>query len=94
MRRKLIEERLWDEADGRNPAEDLICAWSVLAKLGAPYRYGGMAPDGRMEFLILNTRDGSVMASGRGVTSAEAMCEAALAARISRSSAEGSAGHH
>lgn len=94
MRRKLIEERLWDEADGRNPAEDMICAWSVLARLGAPYRYAGMAPDGRKEFLILNTRDGSVLASGRGATSAEAMCEAALAARSSHIAAEGSAGHH
>jgi hypothetical protein len=94
MRQKLVRNKLWEEADGRNPAEDMVCAWSVLARLGAPYRYAGMAPDGRMEYLVLNAGDGSVLASGKGHTSAEAMCQAALAASCLRTGDEVSSSHH
>ena len=81
MRERLIRMKLWDEGDRRNPAQDMICAWSVLARLGAPYRFGGRTPDGRVEFLVLDLADGRVVASGCGTTSEEAMCRAALAAR-------------
>lgn len=84
MREKLIEAELWDATDQRNPTQDVICAWSVLSRLGAPYRYGGRTPDGRLEYLVLNLAGGEVVASGCGATPAEAMCRAALAARCAQ----------
>ncbi|MDO3377729.1 hypothetical protein [Geoalkalibacter halelectricus] len=86
MRDELIRVKLWDEGDGRNPTQDMVCAWSVLARLGAPYRFGGRAPDGQVEYLVLDPADGHVVASGRGTTPEEAMCCAALAARGAQSS--------
>ncbi len=80
MRQKLIEMRLWEENDAGDPATDVICAWKVLARLGVPYRYAGKAPDGCLEYLVLDSREGQVRASGRGSTQAQAMCAAALAA--------------
>ncbi len=81
MREQLIAARLWDERDVRNPATDLTCAWKVLARLGAPYRFGGRSLNGQIEYLVLHPASGEVLASGRGLTSAQAMCQAALSAR-------------
>ena len=82
MRGKLIAVQLWEEKDVRDPSTDVTCAWKVLARLGAPCRYGGKAPDGNLEYLVLDPDDGAVRASGRGATQARAMCAAALAARL------------
>jgi len=81
MRNKLIAVQLWEENDVRNPEVDFNGAWSVLARLGVPYRFGGRTIDGQVEYLVLNPASGEVVASGRGATSAQAMCRAALTAR-------------
>lgn len=94
MREKLIEMELWDAKDQRNPTQDVICAWSVLSRLGAPYRFGGRTPDGRLEYLVLNLAGGEVVASGRGTTPAEAMCRAALAARCAQQDKAALVGSH
>lgn len=80
MRGKLIAVQLWEEKDARDPSSDVTCAWKVLARLGVPYRYAGKAPDGGLEYLVLDPENGMVHASGRGRTPAQAMCAAALAA--------------
>ena len=81
MEQRLIDAQLWSQRDGH--LNNLSCsdAWRVLARLGAPYRYAGRARDGRLEYLILHPKTGEVIATGRGETTSEAMCEAALAAK-------------
>jgi hypothetical protein len=53
-------------------------AWSVLAQLGLPARYGGRAQDGSYEFVILHPATGSFLATGKGPSIEMSMCEAAL----------------
>ncbi|PLX96742.1 MAG: hypothetical protein C0622_14170 [Desulfuromonas sp.] len=81
MEQKLIDAQLWTAEDGH--LNNLSCsdAWRVLARLGAPYRYAGKAQDGRSEYLVLDPKTGNVIATGRGESTSEAMCEAALAAK-------------
>lgn len=64
-----------------NPEINISFAWSVLARLGYPARYGGRAQDGSYEFVIINPSTGSFMATGKGPTIEMSMCEAALNAR-------------
>jgi hypothetical protein len=54
----------------------IIDAWQQLAQTGAASRYGGRAPDGRHEILLLQPQTGQLLASGRGETVALAICAA------------------
>ena len=93
MRDQLIAARLWDEKDARNPSADLTCAWKVLARLGAPYRFGGRGLNGQIEYLVLSPASGEVIACGRGADSAQAMCQAALSACRAASPMRMATGH-
>jgi len=81
MEQRLIDAQLWSQGDGHLNNLNCSDAWRVLARLGAPYRYAGKARDGRLEYLILHPQTGDVIATGRGESTSEAMCEAALAAK-------------
>lgn len=59
----------------------ISAAWRYLARLGLPYRYGGKAPDGLYEFLIIDPASGAMITSGKGATVARAMVAAAGAGR-------------
>ncbi|BCR03353.1 hypothetical protein DESUT3_04220 [Desulfuromonas versatilis] len=80
MRERLIAANLWNRENAENPGQSITAAWLVLARLGAAYRYGGKTQDGRFEYLIVNPQGGTLLASGKGISIPEAMCEAALAA--------------
>jgi hypothetical protein len=81
MEKQLIKENLWNPTEGPSPAESIISAWRVLARLGAPGRFVGRAQGGQYEYLIVASRNGRMLASGRGETIPSAICAAALAAR-------------
>lgn len=81
MEKRLIDARLWSQADGPVNEQNCSDAWQVLSRLGAPYRFAGKSADGLFEYLVLHPQTGDVIASGRGKSSPRAMCEAALAAR-------------
>ena len=81
MRQKLIDANLWDRDNCSDPAQSITGAWTVLARLGAPCRFGGRMGDGRFEYLVVDPQSGLPVACGRGTSLQEAMCQAALAAR-------------
>lgn len=81
MEQRLIDAQLWAKADGHINELGFNDAWQVLSRLGAPYRFVGKAFDGRFEYLVFHPKTGDVVASGRGESTPQAMCEAALAAR-------------
>lgn len=80
MRERLIEAQLWNREDPVNPGQSVCAAWQVLARLGAACRFGGRGQDGRLEYLIVDPADGRLLAVGRGESTPEALCAAALAA--------------
>jgi hypothetical protein len=81
MRQKLIDANLWERDNGSDPAQSFSGAWTVLARLGAPCRFGGRIGDGQFEYLVVDPHSGLPVACGRGASLQEAMCQAALAAR-------------
>jgi len=81
MEKRLIDAQLWSSGDGQLKDRDCNDAWQVLSRLGAPYRFAGKSFDGRYEYLILHPKTGDVIATGRGESTAQAMCEAALAGK-------------
>jgi hypothetical protein len=81
MREKLVAERLWDADDLTDPAGSVEAAWRVLARTGAACRYIGISPDGQQEMLLVDPRSGGLLASGKGPSTAAAICQAALSAR-------------
>jgi hypothetical protein len=81
MRERLIAAELWDSRNPGDPSQSILAAWQVVSRLGAACRYSGMSPDGQKEFLILEPRTGALLACGRGRSTPEALCMAALAAR-------------
>lgn len=84
MREKLIAQNLWDENDLTDPAGSMAAAWRVLSRTGAACRYIGVSPDGQQEMLLLDPRSGGLLASGRGPSIADAICQAALSSRQTR----------
>jgi hypothetical protein len=82
MRQQLIDANLWDRNNGSDPLQSITGGWTVLARLGAPGRFGGKTGDGQFEYLVVDPRSGSPVACGRGTSLQEAMCQAALAARL------------
>jgi len=81
MRQRLIDANLWDQNNSNDPVHSIIGAWTVLARLGAPCRFGGRSQDGQFEYLVVDPQTGTPVASGRGASLPEAMCQAALTAR-------------
>ena len=81
MEKRLIDARLWSPGDGSLSNADCSDAWQVLSRLGAPYRFSGKSFDGLYEYLVLDPKTGAVIATGRGESTPQAMCEAALAAQ-------------
>jgi len=57
---------------------DISLAWRTLARLGFPARYGGRAQNGFYEYVIVDPRSGTLLATGLGETLEISMCEAAL----------------
>jgi hypothetical protein len=82
MREKLVAQKLWDANDPTDPASSVEAAWRVLARTGAACRYIGITPDGQQEMLLVDPRSGGLLASGRGASTAAAICQAALSARL------------
>lgn len=80
MREKLVAQNLWDVNDLTDPAGSVEAAWRVLARTGAACRYIGVSPDGQQEMLLVDPRSGGLLASGRGPSTAAAICQAALSA--------------
>jgi|GEM_PF-1991794 hypothetical protein len=81
MEKQLIEENLWSPAEGPSPAQSIVGAWRVLARLGAPGRFVGRTQDGQYEYLIVDAESGLMLASGKGESVSAAICAAALASR-------------
>ena len=84
MRQQLIDADLWDRDNGGDPVQSITGAWTVLARLGAPWRFGGRTLEGQYEYLVVDPQSGTPVARGRGTSQQEAMCQAALAARSAR----------
>jgi hypothetical protein len=80
MKTKLISVGLWGHQEKGEPGKDISSAWSILSRLGCPGRYCGRTQDGLYEYVIVNPETGSLLTSGKGITLAMAMCDAALAA--------------
>lgn len=80
MRERLISAKLWDSENPADPAASISAAWQVLSRVGAACRYTGLSQDGKREFLIYDPKSGRPLASGRGSSTPEALCLAALAA--------------
>lgn len=80
MRDQLIAANLWDGENPDDPSKNINAAWRVLARVGAACRYSGQSLDGQREFLLTDPRTGGVLACGRGRSTPEALCRAALAA--------------
>ncbi len=80
MREKLIAAKLWNRENTADPGQSIIAAWEVLCRLGEACRYGGKSQDGCHEYLIVHPADGRLLASGKGASTPEALCAAALAA--------------
>jgi hypothetical protein len=57
---------------------DISRASSTLAHLGYPARYGGKAQNGFYEYVIVDPRSGTLLATGQGETLEISMGEAAL----------------
>lgn len=57
---------------------DISLAWSTLSHLGFPARYGGKAQNGFYEYVIVDPRSGTLLATGQGETIEMSMCQAAL----------------
>ncbi len=81
MREKLIQAGLLGLDEKMESGPDILTAWKILSRLGHPGRYGGRSQDGLHEYLIVNSKTGSLLASGKGSTVEAAMCEASIAAR-------------
>lgn len=81
MRERLIRAGLWGMGEKMGSGPDILSAWSRMSRLGHPGRYAGRTQDGLHEYLIVNPRTGSMLASGKGNTVEAAMCEASIAAR-------------
>lgn len=76
MKSRLKEAGLLHKDD--DPEIDISIAWSILARLGYPARYGGRAQDGSYEYVIINPQTGDFVATGKGSTLETSMCQAAL----------------
>lgn len=85
MRERLIAANLWKQENSIDPGQSITAAWEVLCRLGEACRYCGKSQDGCHEFLIIHPADGRLLASGKGATTPEALCAAALAAYQQRS---------
>jgi len=81
MEKQLIEAKLWAPEQGPSPAQSIIGAWTLLARLGAVGRFVGRAQDGQYEYLIATPGGGEMLASGRGESIPAAICAAVLVAR-------------
>lgn len=77
MKTRLRQAGLLRSADDV-PVIDISVAWSTLSRLGYPARYGGKAQDGSYEYVIVDPRSGTLLATGKGETLEMSMCEAAL----------------
>jgi hypothetical protein len=84
MRERLIAAKLWEREDPTDPAASISAAWKVLARLGAACRYSGLSQDGQREYLLFEPASGKLLATGRGRSTPEALCLAALAARAGK----------
>lgn len=80
MKSRLEQAGLLSKQDD-NSEININLAWSVLARLGHPARYGGRALDGSYQYVIINSQTGDFLATGKGMTLESSMCEAALNAR-------------
>lgn len=79
MRSRLQQAGLWcEEEKEKDPVINMSFAWSILAKLGFPARYGGRAQDGSYEYVIIDPQTGKHLATGRGENLEISMCEAAI----------------
>ena len=77
MKSRLIKAGLLC-SDNDIPDIDISLAWSTLSHLGYPARYGGKAQNGFYEYVIVDPRSGTLLATGQGETLEISMCEAAL----------------
>ena len=77
MKSRLEQAGLLCKEDNAS-AINISFAWSILSRLGCPARYGGRALDGSYEYIILNSQTGDCLATGKGATLENSMCEAAL----------------
>ena len=77
MKLRLQQAGLLCTADN-DSAINISFAWSILSRLGCPARYGGKALDGSYEYIIVNSQTGDCLATGKGATLENSMCEAAL----------------
>ena len=83
MKERLMEVGLCREGEEIIPNGQISLAWKILARLGYPGRYSGRSQDGLHEFLIMNPVTGSLLATGKGNSVEDAICEASIAARLS-----------
>ena len=65
-------------SDNHSSEIDISLAWSTLSQLGFPARYGGKAQNGCYEYVIVDPRSGTLLATGQGEALELSMCEAAL----------------
>lgn len=80
MKSRLINAGLL-RTDDDLPEIDISLAWKTLSHLGFPARYGGKAQNGFYEYVIVDPRSGTLLATGQGETLEMSMCQAALNAK-------------
>lgn len=83
MEERLMAVGLCKKGEKIIPNGQISLAWKILARLGYPGRYSGRTQDGLHEFLIVDPATGNLLASGKGNSVEDAICEASIAARLS-----------
>ena len=89
MKSRLKNAGLWDNSD--DTEIDISLAWELLSRIGLPGRYGGKAPDGSYEFVIIDPTTGACLTTGKGRTLELSICEATINAKMLTSHPEN---HH
>ncbi|PLX81209.1 MAG: hypothetical protein C0616_05395 [Desulfuromonas sp.] len=82
MEKRLMEVGLCQKGEEILPNGQISFAWKILARLGYPGRYSGRTQDGLHEFLIVDPATGNLLATGKGNSVEDAICEASIAARL------------
>ena len=80
MKSRLKKAGLWGNND--DTKIDISLAWELLSRIGLPGRYGGKAPDGSYEFVIIDPTTGAYLTTGKGQTLELSICEAAINAKV------------
>ncbi|NIP26239.1 MAG: hypothetical protein GWN14_13615 [candidate division Zixibacteria bacterium] len=80
MQSRLKQAGLWNSND--DIEINISLAWELLSRIGLPGRYGGKAPDGSYEFIIIDPTTGAYLTTGKGQTLELSICEAALNAKV------------